>query len=68
MVNIHNFLFLISDQIILKYPKQKIMLISILKESCDNMQDFILDYFQPQQVKKIFILVDKFYQSNFTTA
>lgn len=47
MVNIHNFLFLVSDQIISKYPKEKDLLIMIMNESCENMQDFIFEHFTP---------------------
>lgn len=48
ITNIHNFLFEISDTIIEKYPSEKSLLITILNESCENMQDFILEHFSSE--------------------
>ena len=49
--NIHNFIFLISDTIIVYFLEEKKTLLKLMEESVNNLSDFMIEYFTPEQIQ-----------------
>ena len=55
--NIHQFIYLISDYIINYFPDKEDEFLSCFMESCSSLSDFIVEFFDPSEVEKIFRVI-----------
>jgi hypothetical protein len=55
--NIHQFMFLIAEYIINYFPDKEEEFFSCFMESCTNLSDFIIEFFEPVEIEKIFKII-----------
>lgn len=59
--NIHQFMYLIAEYIINYFPDREEDFFSCFMESCANLSDFIVEFFEPAEINKMFQIIFMFF-------